>query len=206
VLDEDLISQEGFGAGVGRLVDKVGALVRAADREVYLMLHTELHSVQPRGKSRTSFASLKQLSEPAEVVMDTLTHEMQNMIIENKLRKEVPLRSTWEAAIARGKERERAVTMVEMRSSGGVGQGQGKRGDLPSSPLPNEKSQDLFGSHAVSSPGRLPSPRPSPPPPPGIKRRGSSSVRARSISWDCGSPSPSDKRGRVVGPANCAVP
>jgi len=33
VLDEDLMSQEGFGAGVGRLVDKVGALVRAADRE-----------------------------------------------------------------------------------------------------------------------------------------------------------------------------
>lgn len=137
--------------------------------------------------------------------MDTLTDEMQNMIIENKLRKEVPLRSTWETAIARGRERERerAVTMVEMRSGGGDGTAGGEEGKRRCL-SPNGKSQDSFGSIVTSSPGRLPSPRPSPPPPPSIKRQGSSCVRARSISWDCGSPSPSDRRGRVVGQTTAA--
>jgi hypothetical protein len=210
VHDESEMTQEGFGS---RLVDRIGTLVRAADREVYLMLHTELHSVQPQEKSQTKFASPKPLSKPAEVVMDTLTHEMQNMIIENTLRKEAPLRSTWEAAIARGQARERgrAVTMVDMRSGGGGGvdaAGQeGKRGGFPSPRTPNGKSrQNLFGSHAVESPGRLPSPRPSPSPPPGLKRRGSSCVRARSISWDCGSPSPADGRGKMTGQINCIPP
>lgn len=98
------------------------------------------------------------------------------MLIENKLRKEAPLRSTWEAAVARGmaKERERAVTMF------GLGDSQ-ERDTLPPSPVsPIGKSAELLGAHG--SPGRLPSPRPSPPPPPDLSRRGSSYIRARSVS------------------------
>lgn len=172
---------------------------------VYLMLHTELHSVQPKGKSRTSVASPEPPSQTSEVVMDTLTQEMENIIIENQLRKEAPLRSVWEAAIARGhaRERERAVTMVNTRPSGGADAQEGKKdGGFLSPATLNGKAS--VGNLAVDSPGRLPSPRPSPSPPPGLKRRGSSCVRARSISWDCGSPSPAD--GRMAGHVNCISP
>jgi hypothetical protein len=154
------------------------------------MLQTELYSVQPqvdlKSHSQSRRTSLKPLTEPAEAVMETLTHEMENMIIENKLRKEVPLRSTWDAAISRGLARERAgergraVTMM----------GNGNALPYPVS-LPGDKpravAEALVGTGLemgvrYESPGRLPSPRPSPPPPPGIIRRGSSYMRARSVS------------------------
>lgn len=135
------------------------------------MLHTEVHSIQAKPRS-ASFTTLKPLTQPDEAVMDALTNEMQNMIIENKLKKEAPLKTAWEGAVMRG-ERVRAVTEGRIN-------GHGNYHPLsPISPLPGK----TFGLGDVqSSPGRLPSPRPSPPPPPTIVRRGSSYVRARSVS------------------------
>ena len=177
--------------GLGRVIERIGGMVRAADREcksrgpllassvvlinvsylVYLMLHTEVHSIHPK-PHRTNFTTLKPLTQPDAGVMDTLTSEMQNMIIENKLRKEAPLRTAWEGAVIRG-ERGRAVTEGRIN-------GLGKHHPLsPVSPPPGK----MFGLGDMrSSPGRLPSPRPSPPPLPTIVRRGSSYVRAISVS------------------------
>lgn len=138
------------------------------------MLHTELHAVQPH--PNPSHTHLKPLTHPSEKVMHTLTHEMQNMIIENKLRKEAPLRSFWEAAVSRG--RGRAVTMF--------GGGNLKGLPAPVCAVGGEKQKEKvvsFDGVGSESPGRLPSPRPSPPPPsPGVVRRGSSYMRARSVS------------------------
>jgi len=193
----------GLGSGAGEreremdwsgfvsVVDRFGGLIRAADRELYLMLHTELHSVQPQSHTKPQRAGgLKPVLEPSPSVMDTFTREMQNMIIENKLRKEAPLRSFWEAAVERGltRERERAVSMSGNGTAGG---GEG----LPSPVSPVQKLGELSSAGGPSpglglglgngggSQGRLPSPRPSPPPPPGIVRRGSSYLRARSVSY-----------------------
>ena len=179
--------------GLGRVIERIGGMVRAADREckprsplassvalinasslVYLMLHTEVHSIQPESLS-TDFTPLKLPTQRDEAVMDTLTSEMQNMVIENKLKKEAPLRTAWEGAIMRGK-RSRAVTEGRIN-------GHGKYHLLsPVSPPPG-KGREL--RDVESSPGRLPSPRPSPPPLvlPAMVRRGSSNVRARSVSY-----------------------
>src|SRR5882762_4613145 len=168
------------------------------------MLHTELHSIQPpptptssaHGHIHTHFETpLKPLTNPSAVVMDKLTKEMQNMIIENRLKKEVALRSFWEGAVGKGlikergkdketererdkemekeRERERAVSMLGLtyNPSNGVA----VRGEL----------EGLGGRRGrIGSPGRLPSPRPSPPPPSGMLRRTSSYgyIRARSVS------------------------
>ena len=163
------------------------------------MLHTELHSIQPHSKSQqpppqspaqqqrqqpSRRTSLRPITAPLKSgVIDTLTHEMENMIVENKLRKEAPLRSIWEAAVARGLSRERAVTLLGDGNAGGevlsppmsfreVSSGEALRIELGMG----------MGIGRNESPGRLPSPRPSPSPPPGIIPRKSSYTRARSVS------------------------
>ena len=94
------------------------------------------------------------------------------MMIENKLRKEAPLRSAWEAAIERGFMRERALSV-------GVGDTReiGEKLTSPVSPFEKPGQESGVGVGV----GKLPSPRPSPPPA-GLLRRGSSYVRARSVS------------------------
>ena len=118
------------------------------------------------------------------------------MIIENRLKKEVALRSFWEGAVGKGlirergkdketererdkemekeRERERAVSMLGLTYN--PTNGDAVRGEL----------EGLGGGRGrIGSPGRLPSPRPSPPPPPsGMLRRTSSYgyIRARSVS------------------------
>jgi len=173
------MSVEGGRNEFGYLMDRFGGLVRAADRELYLMLQTELHSVHPHSPpsptSSNPTAPLKPITIPAPAVMETLMHEMENMIIENKLKKEAPLRSVWEGAVSRGRERERAVSICLGNGSVEV-------------PLFWKPAEKVEVGERIGCPKELPSPRPSPSPPPsslpGIGvRRGSSFVRARSVSY-----------------------
>jgi len=155
------------------------------------MLHTELNSIQPQPQPHPQSQSphkptlTTQPTEPGPTIQ-MLTKEMENMIIENKLRKEAPLRSFWEAAVGRGwaRERGRAVSMFGNGSAGGSGEGKpadvSAAGDLAAGI--GFTMMTRMGMERNESPGRLPSPRPSPsPPPPGIVRRGSSYMRARSL-------------------------
>jgi hypothetical protein len=104
------------------------------------------------------------VNQPSEQVMDLLTTEMENMMIESRLKREDgPLRSAWEAAVTKGRVREE----WKLRKSRGL-----------LSPISPEQEES-----------RLPSPRPSPPPAPGSPLKGSkvswlseSYVRARSLS------------------------
>jgi hypothetical protein len=162
---------------------------------VYLMLHTELNSIQPQPPHPQSQPphKLTPTTEPTEPgpTIRSLTKEMENMIIENKLRKEAPLRSFWEAAVGRGWARERGRAVSMMCGNDGSAGGEGKSMDNMSAAtgdLAKEMGYTMMagmgtGMERNESPGRLPSPRPSPsPPPPGIIRRGSSYMRARSVS------------------------
>lgn len=144
------------------------------------MLHTELHTIHP--DSNATHAPLQPLLEPNPQVMQTLSGEMENMIVESKLKKEAPLRSAWDAAVARA-----LTTEAESEREVEVEREPGEEGSLPSPVSPVPKPRELFANElgmglGMGSPGRLPSPRPSPSPPPGMLRRGSSYVRARSVS------------------------
>lgn len=90
-----------------------------------------------------------------EAALTRLTRELENMVLEQRLRAAPPVRSAWEAAVA-------GVSDADDDDGGGA------EGTLPSPVSPSLP--------------RLPSPRPSPSPPPGLGRRGSSWVRARSVS------------------------
>ncbi|THV06153.1 hypothetical protein K435DRAFT_645671, partial [Dendrothele bispora CBS 962.96] len=97
--------------------------------------------------------------EPDDKIMDKLAAEMENMIIEGNVKKDMgPLKTAWDSAIrgARGRFQKAATAREE------------------------ERDRDSPGS-AVDGEGKLPSPRPSPPP--SMQRKGSSYMRARSVSY-----------------------
>jgi len=153
-------------------VERLKTMVGVADREASLMLHTELHSIHPLSTPHTSLTHMKPFpGPPSEQVMQLLTEEMQNMIIEMNVKKDSgPLKSIWEGAIARGRANSAAE---DIDGSSG----------LPSpggTPRQKELSLDTpADANVARGQGRLPSPRPSPPPFSGIPRR----VRARSVSY-----------------------
>ena len=177
-----------------------------------MMLHTELHSIHPWSpESRVSLTRMRPLTNPSEEIMETLSKEMENMVIEANIKKDAgPLRSVWEAAVTKGRAAQMSTSTVgrgtTARKTRNFWEAEdvleseedmdGGSGTLPSpvSPvgtpprqLPCEDGKSGPGSDAwlgaVKGQGRLPSPRPSPPPPQGLQRRGSSYVRARSVSY-----------------------
>jgi len=155
------------------------------------MLHTELNTIQPQPQPQPYAHSQSQSPhkptapiqhEPGPTIQ-TLTKEMENMIIENKLRKEAPLRSLWEAAVRRGWARERGRSVSFFGNGSAGGEGKPVDVDVSAAGMGFTMMTGIgMGMGRNESPGRLPSPRPSPSPPPGIIRRGSSYMRARSVS------------------------
>lgn len=156
------------------MLQRLNALAGVADREASMLLHTELHSIQPSSEeTRVSTSRLRPCSEPPPDVMDRLAAEMQNMMIERQLMQEVgPLRSAWEGAIKEGRRR------THLHPDDAFGQELDASVTLPSPVSPvGSPSKDSVVDGAT----RLPSPRPSPPPP--LHRKNSSYVRARSVSY-----------------------
>ncbi|ESK97228.1 membrane associated [Moniliophthora roreri MCA 2997] len=137
------------------------AMAGFADREASMMLHTELHSIHPFTPETRVPTTEMQPCNPSADVMDTLAKELENMIIETNLKKGIgPLRTAREKAVERGR---------------GAKELNATRKPLSATLLNTELE--------ARANGNLPSPRPSPPPPPGLQRRGSSFVRARSVSY-----------------------
>ncbi|KAJ7072806.1 DnaJ-domain-containing protein [Mycena amicta] len=86
----------------------------AVDREASQLVHTELHTIQPSAP-QIPLSRLRPVTDPSPEVMDTLSLEMEKMIIETSLKQEVgPLASLWEAAVERGKE---ALATIQGRPS-----------------------------------------------------------------------------------------
>ena len=98
------------------------------------MLHAELHAMH--GLSSNSSFSDMNPCQPSEEVLETLTREMENMIIEHQLRSEGPIRSIWDAAIKRRKGVEKRLEDIlkddAQEGHGGV-QGISERGTRMSS-------------------------------------------------------------------------
>ncbi|KAJ7188894.1 hypothetical protein C8R46DRAFT_1056100, partial [Mycena filopes] len=76
------------------------------DRELSMMLHSELHSLQPTSAStpHVPLHRLRPVAEPAPDVMDALSGEMERMVIEKVVKQDAgPWRSAWEGAVERGR-------------------------------------------------------------------------------------------------------
>jgi len=79
-------------------------LVCAADRETSQLLHLELHSLQPSAE-HVPLGRLRPVAQPSEDVIDTLSAEMEKMIIEGQVKQEGgPFKSVWEAAVEKGRQ------------------------------------------------------------------------------------------------------
>ncbi|KAK0459377.1 DnaJ-domain-containing protein [Desarmillaria tabescens] len=88
-------------------LEKLHALAGMADREASMLLHTELHSVHPVTSSseKVSLSRMRPLLEPSSDVMDELSKEMENMIIETNIKKDAgPLKTIWETAVQKGRD------------------------------------------------------------------------------------------------------
>ncbi|KAK0493047.1 DnaJ-domain-containing protein [Armillaria luteobubalina] len=86
-------------------LEKFHTLAGMADREASMLLHTELHSVHSVTSSseRVSLSRMRPLLEPSSDVMDELSKEMENMIIETNIKKDTgPLKTLWETAVKKG--------------------------------------------------------------------------------------------------------
>jgi len=160
------------------LLQKLNALAGTADREASLLLHTELHSIHPStSERRVATPQMRPYLEPSSEVMDQLAVEMENMIIERQIMLEEvgPLKSACEAAVEKGRK-----NLILSNDHSGSG-------TLPSPVSPSGSPPRELNSEKADHDGvldrqtRLPSPRPSPPP--SLQRKGSSYVRARSISY-----------------------
>lgn len=145
------------------------------------LLHTELHSIHPSTpETRVSMARMRPRPPPSAEVINELSKEMENMLIEKNVMQEVgPLRSVWEHAIEQGR-REAALQSRHLLDESDMHPDH----SLPSPVSPSgTPSRDLEGAKGDGrSWARLPSPRPSPPPSV-LLRRGSSYTRARSVSY-----------------------
>jgi hypothetical protein len=158
------------------------------------MLHTELNAIQHTDGA--SFATPKIIDHPDPMIAETLTKEMENMAIEVRLAREAqagPLKSVWDAAVARGRAAyQSAATRPKLRTSGSNNKENmspekerspmkrrisnwwerpGKSNILSGDETPRLPSPSLSPVDAIGElngedfeDARLPSPRPSPPP------------------------------------------
>ena len=76
------------------------------------MLHVELHSAHGLSAPAASYFSDNQPCEPTDAVMEALTKEMENMIVEHQLRTDTPLRTLWDTVVARQRD---SATKVSSR-------------------------------------------------------------------------------------------
>ncbi|KAL0955700.1 hypothetical protein HGRIS_001921 [Hohenbuehelia grisea] len=167
-----------------QVVEHFAALASATDREASLMVHTELHSIHPLPANPLARATLPRMRPCIPLSPDTidvLSKEMEKMIIEMNVKKDIgPIRSAWETAIIRGR-----AALSTLR-----GPNSAAKAIAPAEPQPASRN---FWENPLSAKPKeddgvkaarlvLPSPRPSPPPAPGLLRRGSTFVRARSVS------------------------
>jgi len=144
-------------------VQKLVAITSTLDREITRALRMDLHAMHGDPLERIN---PDEPYHPSSEVIDLLTDEMENLLLENRLRAQTPLQSLWNFAVERGRRKEKMDKKQEAE------------GALPSPP------DDQPGGR-----GRLPSPRPSPPPVAlagtvvGSSPRKEGYVRARSVSW-----------------------
>ncbi|KAF9494184.1 hypothetical protein BDN71DRAFT_1449298 [Pleurotus eryngii] len=171
------------GKGGKMFMDKLKAIASVTDKETSIMLHTELHSAHllkegDLDADRPTLSKMRPRTELDDDVMEALTREMRDMIIEANVRKETgPIHRAWKDAIARGRSAARsAMSMITK--------------DRPLDSEEGKKdSGDADGRKGLKDENKLPSPRPSPPPPvslaprPTVNRRASGYVRARSVSY-----------------------
>ncbi|TFK45057.1 hypothetical protein BDQ12DRAFT_642215 [Crucibulum laeve] len=192
------------------ILERTKALASLADRETSIMLHTDLRSILPSHKTPhdASLARPQPVSpRDAELLINELSQEMEDLIIEANIKKDAgPLRSAWEAAVRRVTSR---GTPNKILSEGsGFTSSHNTSPSKPRNFWESENADTDTGvedsivivgisdsvaeigarGETVIEAGDLPSPRPSPPPPPppaapGLQRKGSSFVRARSISY-----------------------
>ncbi|KAF9243188.1 DnaJ-domain-containing protein [Melanogaster broomeanus] len=92
--------------------ERIGELAKGVDRELSIMLNTELHSIhQPLASTSTSAPAATSLT-PADMLkapehldeftMEAVMREMEDIIVENKLKSEVgPMRSAWDRSIGK---------------------------------------------------------------------------------------------------------
>ncbi|KAF9073532.1 hypothetical protein BDP27DRAFT_1318437 [Rhodocollybia butyracea] len=146
-----------------KILEQISKLAVQSDAEASLLLHTDLQSLHPT-VPRISTSRMRPMLQPSSDVIDQLTTELKNMIIETTVRQQKPgpLQSACEHAIVRSRTRSEASARLLIPANNG-------NRHLPSP------------SSAYEGEGKLPSPRPSPPPP--LIRKNSSYVRARSVSW-----------------------
>ncbi|KAJ6631443.1 hypothetical protein B0H10DRAFT_1938330 [Mycena sp. CBHHK59/15] len=174
------------------MTQRLVALIGAADREASQLLHTELHSIHP-AQEHVSPGHLRPLTQPSTDIMDSLSEEMEKMIIEANVKQEGgPFKSAWQAAIEKGRWAAEAAASLPLTPMKGFNWGTLPRGGIspaasplkglfngsptkpPASPLLNGVAPTVNGD------GR-PNGRMSPPPPPTLDRS-ASYVRARSVS------------------------
>ncbi|TCD65568.1 hypothetical protein EIP91_002488 [Steccherinum ochraceum] len=89
--------------------NKLNGLAQAADAEASSMIQIEMHSIHG---TDASFPQVPAIERPSDEVMSLLTHEMENMVIESKLRKEAdagPLATTLKMAVERKKRSEETL-------------------------------------------------------------------------------------------------
>ncbi|KAF9228456.1 DnaJ-domain-containing protein [Gyrodon lividus] len=91
--------------------ERIGELIKGIERELSIMVNTELHSIH-QSSPPTSTSTLAPMSltptdllKPPEhldeFTMQALMGEMEDIVIENKLKSEVgPMRSAWDKAVA----------------------------------------------------------------------------------------------------------
>lgn len=158
------------------LLQKLNILAGTADREASMLLHTELHSIHPRSEeSCVSTSHLRPCLDPSQEIIDQLSLEMENMMIERQVMQDVgPLKSAWENAIQQGRQQTVLHPLpADYKADASE--------TLPSPTSPSVSPSKHKPDGILDQETRLPSPRPSPPPP--LHRKGSSYVRARSISY-----------------------
>lgn len=68
------------------------------------MLHIELHSAHGPSSSVASHFSDTQPCQPTNTVLDSLSREMENMIVEHQLRSDTPLRTLWDTIVGRKRD------------------------------------------------------------------------------------------------------
>lgn len=177
-----------------------------------MMLHTELNAIHHTNGS--GFATPKLLHQPDPVIVEALTREMENMAIEARLVREAqagPLKSAWEAAVARGRS---ALRVSSTPTTAHANDLTGKENIVPGSErsplkrrpstwweragkvdagdddveppmLPSPSLSPVDGPGEPQEP-RLPSPRPSPPPSPWVLAGGGRTPVKRKESYTRG--------------------
>ncbi|KAJ7747744.1 hypothetical protein B0H16DRAFT_1888618 [Mycena metata] len=79
------------------------SVVSIVDREVSVLLHTELHTLQPSA-THVPLHRLRPITEPSADVIDVLSAEMEKMLIESNIKNDAgPWKTAWEAAVERGR-------------------------------------------------------------------------------------------------------